>query len=169
MSDIGSATPAELVAFAHAALFSPAPSTLLAIALNKKGFVQNFPGLKKMAKYPPRSYAMVKGHMDQTRKNQKSTKTANEPADPNDDFSPAVQDKRSHFCYAALTEITSQVYSDQTGKFTFPSRNGINYLFILYDYNSNLILAELMKSRRAQDIINAYDLHPSCTWDPGNN
>jgi hypothetical protein len=66
MSAIGSATPAELVAFAHAALFSLAPSTL-AIAL-KKGFVQNFPGLteKTLAKYPPRSYAMVKGHMDQT-------------------------------------------------------------------------------------------------------
>jgi hypothetical protein len=43
MSAVGSATPAELVAFAHAALFAPALSTL-AIAL-KKGFVQNFPGL----------------------------------------------------------------------------------------------------------------------------
>jgi hypothetical protein len=49
--------PAELVAFAHAALFSPAPSTL-AIAL-KKGFVQNFPGLteKALTKYLPRLYA----------------------------------------------------------------------------------------------------------------
>ena len=95
MSAIGSATPAELVAFAHAALFSPAPSTL-AIAL-KKGFVQYFPGLteKTLAKYPPRSYAMVKGHMDQTRKNQNSTKTANEPSDLEDDFSPAVQDSEA--------------------------------------------------------------------------
>jgi hypothetical protein len=61
-----SATPAELVAFAHAALFSPALSTL-AIAL-KKGFVHNFPGLteKTLAKHPPRSFAMVKGHMDQS-------------------------------------------------------------------------------------------------------
>jgi hypothetical protein len=63
MSTIGSATPEELVAFAHAALFSPAPSTL-AIAL-KKGFVHNFPGLteKTLTKYPLRSYAMVKGHL----------------------------------------------------------------------------------------------------------
>jgi len=156
MSALGSATPAELVAFAHAALFSPAPSTL-AIAL-KKGFVQYFPGLteKTLAKYPPRSYAMVKGHMDQTRKNQNSTKTANEPSDLEDDFSPAVQDERSHFCFAAITEITGQVYSDQTGKFTFPSSNGNNYLFVLYDYDSNLIMAEPMKSRRAQDIVDAY-------------
>jgi hypothetical protein len=99
---------------------------------------------------------MVKGHMDQAQKNQKSTKTANEPADPNDDFSPTVQDERSHFCFAALTKITGQVYSDQTGKFTFPSSNGNNYLFILYDYDSNLIMAEPMKSRCAQDIVDAY-------------
>jgi hypothetical protein len=68
MSAIGSATPAELVTFAHAALFSPAPSTL-SIRL-KKGIVQNFPGLTKktLAKYPPHSYAMVKGHMDRYEK-----------------------------------------------------------------------------------------------------
>jgi hypothetical protein len=124
----------------------------------KKGFVQNFPGLtkKKLAKYPPRSYAMVKGHMDQARKNQKSTKTATAPADPDDDFLPVVPDARSHFCYATLAKITGQVYSDQTGKFTFPSSNWNNYLFILYDYDSNLILAEPMKSRHAQDIVTAY-------------
>jgi hypothetical protein len=67
-----------------------------------------------------------------------------------------VQDEQSHFCFAALTEITGQVYSDQTGKFTFPSSNGNNYLCILYDYDSNLILAEPMKSRGAQqDIVDA--------------
>jgi hypothetical protein len=70
MSAIGSATPAELVTFGHAALFSPAPSTLV-IAL-KTGFVQNFQGLTEitLAKYLPLLYAMIKGHMDQARKNQ---------------------------------------------------------------------------------------------------
>jgi hypothetical protein len=113
MSAIGSTTPVELVAFAHAALFSPAPSTL-AIEL-KKGFDK-----KTLVKYPPRLYAMVKGHMDQAQKNQKSTKTATKPTNPDDDFSPAAPDARSHFCYAVLTKITGQIYSGQTGKFTFP-------------------------------------------------
>jgi hypothetical protein len=99
---------------------------------------------------------MVKGHMDQARKNQKSTKTATEPAGTDDNFSPAAPDARSHFCYAALTEMTGQVYANQTGKFTFPSSNGNNYLFILYDYDSNLILAEPMKSPCAQDIVTTY-------------
>lgn len=62
---IGSATPADLVAFAHASLFSPALPTL-AKAIDK-GFLTNFPGLtaKALRKYPPQSYAMVKGHLDQ--------------------------------------------------------------------------------------------------------
>ena len=71
---IGSATPAEIVAFSHASLFSPSLTTL-ENAL-KKGFLTNFPGLtaKALRKYPPRSYVMVKGHLDQARKHQRSTK-----------------------------------------------------------------------------------------------
>jgi hypothetical protein len=66
LSAIGSATPAELVAFAHAALFSPSLSTLT-LAL-QKGYVTNFPGLtaKTLSKYPPQSFAMVKGHLVNT-------------------------------------------------------------------------------------------------------
>jgi hypothetical protein len=64
---VGSATPAELVAFAHAALFSPAISTLHAALA--KGFIPNFPGLtaKTLRRYPPQSGPMIKGHLDQNR------------------------------------------------------------------------------------------------------
>jgi hypothetical protein len=60
---IGSATPAELATFAHAALFSPVLSTLHK-ALDK-GYISNFPGLTAalLRKYPPRSIPMVKGHL----------------------------------------------------------------------------------------------------------
>ena len=55
---IGSATPAEIVAFTHAALFSPALS-ILEHALTK-GFLVNFPGmtLAQVRKHPPRSIQM---------------------------------------------------------------------------------------------------------------
>jgi hypothetical protein len=78
--------PADLVAFAHAALFSPALSTL-AIAL-EKGFLTNFPGLTPalLRKHPHQSIPMVKGHLDQSRKNQRSTKLmpelTTEPTEP---------------------------------------------------------------------------------------
>jgi hypothetical protein len=70
---IGSATAPELVAFAHAAIFSPALSTL-ATALDK-GYIPNFPGLssRTLQTHPPQSAAMIKGHLDQARKKQRST------------------------------------------------------------------------------------------------
>jgi len=61
---------AEIVAFAHGALFSPALSTLQkALA---KNYINNFPGLTEqtLRQHPPRSIAMVKGHLDQSRQNQ---------------------------------------------------------------------------------------------------
>ena len=71
---LGSADPAALVAFAHAALFSPAIATLH-IALTRN-FLPALPGLTTtlLRKHPPRSSAMIKGHLDQSRKNQQSTK-----------------------------------------------------------------------------------------------
>jgi hypothetical protein len=107
LATIGSATPAELVAFAHAALFSPALSTLH-LALSK-GFITNFPGITPtlLRKHPPRSIAMIKGHLDQMRQNQRSTKKPKKappvvapppgfPTDPqlisaDDDFFPCLQ------------------------------------------------------------------------------
>ena len=59
-----SASPADLVAYAHASLFSPALSTLnTALRI----FFVNIPGLteKTLAKYPPASVPMHKGHLDQ--------------------------------------------------------------------------------------------------------
>jgi len=91
-----SATPAELVAFAHAALFSPVLSTLC-LALDNN-YIHGFPGLTSalVRKYPPQSAAMIKGHLDQSRKNQRSTKPASAattvpphlPTDEAADFSP---------------------------------------------------------------------------------
>jgi hypothetical protein len=60
---ISTATPANLVAFAHAALFSPSLTTLgLALA---KGYIPNLPGLSTatLRRHPPNSAAMVKGHL----------------------------------------------------------------------------------------------------------
>jgi len=164
MSAVGSATPAELVAFAHATLFSPALSTL-ETALTK-GYLTNFPGLTRttLKKHPPRSAPMVKGHLDQKRKNTQSTKPK-PPKEPEkkkasppdlDTFPLASTEQRCHNCYVAVMQPTGQIYTDQTGKFIQPSSNGNNYLIILYDYDSNGIFAEPMKTRTAKSILAAY-------------
>jgi len=65
---------AEIVQFFHAALFSPSISTLKQAL--KNNILPNIPGLtmESLTKYPPVSVATHKGHMDQSRANQKSTK-----------------------------------------------------------------------------------------------
>ena len=64
----------ELVAFMHAALFSPALTTLQKAVDNH--FLHDFPGLnsKSVRAFPPISAATAKGHLDQARKNQRPTK-----------------------------------------------------------------------------------------------
>jgi hypothetical protein len=148
--------PAELVAFAHATLFSPALSALAAALA--KGYLANFPGLttKLLLKYPPQSAAMIKGHLDQTRKNQRSTKPTPSTDDSDDPFPASPIDQaRSHHCCTAIFEPTGQIYTDQTGRFVTPSSNGNNCLLALYDYDSNCILAEAMKNRTANSMLTA--------------
>jgi hypothetical protein len=125
---VGAATPQALVAFSHAALFSPALSTL--ITALAKAFLLPMPGLTlaNLCKYPPKSVVTIKGHLDQICKNLRSTKTlklptAPDPADEpdalpesfpsSDDGNPTI-----HYCYAAVVspQPTGQVHSDQTGR-----------------------------------------------------
>lgn len=157
---IGSATPAEIVAFTHAALFSPALSTL-EHALTK-GFLINFPGmtLAQVRKHPPRSIPMTKGHLDQTRQNQRSTKTTAHDETPCDDeeINPKLLNagEKTHQCFAAFFEPKGQIYTDQTGRFIAPSSQGNNYLMVLYDYDSNAIIIAPMKNQQANSIVAAY-------------
>jgi hypothetical protein len=165
---IGDPTSAELVAFAHATLFSPTLSTLEKALQN--GYLTNFPGLTTQAlrRHPPQSAPMVKGHLDQTRKNQGSTRsstniitaTDDELTDIVHDAQPTGIDERTHWCFAAIIEPTGQIYTDQTGRFVTPSSTGNNYLMVLYDYDSNHIFPLPIKNRNAKTLLDGYkELH----------
>jgi hypothetical protein len=54
-------------------------------------------------------------------------------------------------------ETTGQIYSDQPGRFPVPSSTGNNYLLIVYDYDSNAILAEPLRTRTSASIVSAYE------------
>jgi len=151
---------ADMIAFSHAALFSPALSTLQQAL--EAGYITGFPGLTAatVKKFPPKSIAMFKGHLDQTRKNQRSTK---QPTTTTlDDIlfpKPLSQGERTHCCYAAtypLHAITGQASSDLTGKFPVTSISGNSYVFLLYDFDSNCIFPTAIKNRTAESILSAY-------------
>jgi hypothetical protein len=124
-----------------------------------------------LRKYPPNSIATTKGHLDQTRKNQRSTKQPNDPSTPLP--APAVLDPlhvdaiptsepanvRTHQCFATGFEpTTGQIHSDQTGKFVLASSSGNNYILVVYDYDSNGILVKPMQSRSGPCILAAFQL-----------
>ena len=153
----------ELVAFSHASMGFPVPSTLEA-ALAATNELQVLPGLtlESFRKHTPNAVATAKAHLKQTRKNQRSTKpeTPTLPLLPDPDlFPPSLEKaKRTHLLFAAVIDRspTGKCYGDLTGKLPLPSSQGNNYLLILYDYDSNYIAAEPIKDRQAATIRAAY-------------
>jgi len=118
--------------------------------------------LQLLKKHPPLSDATIKGHLDQTRQNLRSTKS-HAPLDltPNlpdaNAFPPAIENgERTHLCYAAMMEPTGQTYMDLTGKFVSPSSSGNNYILIIYNYDSNGILDVPLPNHCSESILTAY-------------
>ena len=141
----------QMVNFYHATAFSPTKSTF--IKAIQRGFLQSWPGLttKNVQKYLQSTLATGKGHLDQTRKNQRST-TKDEEEQPTQENN----NEATNILLATIQTI-DKVYSDQTGRFPYISSRGYKYIFILYSYDSNAILALNLRSRQDKDILNAYD------------
>ena len=126
---------------------------------------------KALHKYPPHSVAMVKGRLDQARRNQRSTKSTlltptpsdtTDPSDPTllpDNPFPSSDpgNTRAHHCYVAVFEAaTGQIHSNQTSKFIVAFSAGKNYVLVVYHYDSNSILVEPMRSRTGPCILEAF-------------
>jgi hypothetical protein len=158
---LGTNTTKNIIAFFHAAMFSPTLDTLHKAL--KLGYITNIPGVSAAAlkKYPPFSAATIKGHLDQTRKNIRSTKVMATDDETNEELFPiqlTTNDSNpitNNYCYTTIFEPTGKVYSDQTGNFQYTSLKGNNALVILYDYDSNAILAEPISNRKAATILEA--------------
>ena len=93
------------------------------------------------------------GHMDQTRKHVRSTKT-DKPTSQDDE----QQDPNNHPTHNvfATIEDTGKVYTAQTGRFPIRSSAGNQYIRVLYEYESNAILTEALKTRKGTKILKAY-------------
>jgi hypothetical protein len=56
----------------------------------------------------------------------------------------------------AATIDAGQIYTDQTGRFPVISSKGHKYIMILYDYDSNVILAQPIKDRTSPELLKAF-------------
>jgi hypothetical protein len=55
------------------------------------------------------------------------------------------------------TPFKNLIATDLPGRYLVTSRKGNKYMFVLYDYDSNLIIAEPIKSRNASDLVNGFN------------
>jgi hypothetical protein len=55
------------------------------------------------------------------------------------------------------TPLKNLMATDLPGRYPVTSRKGNKYMFVLYDYDSNLIISEPIKSRNASDLVNGFD------------
>jgi hypothetical protein len=60
---------------------------------------------------------------------------------------------RTNWVYQQAVEVSGQIFSDQTGRFPVTSSKGNQYIMVVYDYGSNHILAEPLKSRSEHELV----------------
>ena len=159
-------TKADLAGFIHACLFSPTPSTLLRAIRN--GHLTTFPGLysELISKHLPKSLATSAGHMRMQQQGIRSTKEKPPPIDPaipietSLDIAPSQepQNRKTNKVYVTIVteENVKKSYSDQTGRFPHQSSRGNEYVFILYNYDSNSIHSVPIPNRQAATIRDAW-------------
>ena len=148
---------AELIKFLHAATYSPTTETWCKAV--DKGYFQSWPGLtaKAIRKYLPKSEATIRGHMDQTRQNVRSTKPtpAKDNPDPTNVPEQEPGNPTTNVMFAAVERV-GKVYTDQTGRFPVISTDGYKYVLVMYVYDANAVLAEPLKNRTGGEITTAY-------------
>ena len=94
-----------------------------------------------MNKYYPDTNETPKGHMNQTRKNFRSTKQA-----PLESFvSAEMKGKKVHDVYVKVYNARETTFSDQTGQFPTRSKRGNKYIMVMVEVDSNAILVEPLK------------------------
>jgi hypothetical protein len=145
----------DLINYLHAACFSPVKSTW--ITAIKNGNFTSWPGLTEHAveKHLSKSTSTTKGHLNQQRQNDRTTKIKDAKVivtEPDLD-----RGNKTQFVYAA-TIYAGQIYTDKTGRFPVVSSKGNKYIIILYDYDSNSILAQPIKDRTAPELLRAFQV-----------
>jgi hypothetical protein len=110
---------------------------------------------QNVSKYYPKLDKTLKGHMNQARKNVRSTKAKQAPLELAE--YPEMRGKKVQDIYISTYEVHETTFSDQTGQFPTRSKSGNKYIMIMVKINSSAILVEPMKSRKDAEMIRAYN------------
>ena len=73
-----------------------------------------------------------------------------------DQFPPSTQSEGTNIVFLKILDLTGKFYTDQTGQFTITSSKRNIYILMAYNYHSNTIHAEPLKTRRGLELKTAY-------------
>ena len=110
---------------------------------------------RNVSKYYPKTDETIKGQMNQTRKNVRSTKTEQVPFEIAE--YPEMKGKKVPDVYIKTYNVHETMFSDQTGQFPARLKRGSKYIMIMVEIDSSAFLVELMKSRKDSEMIRAYN------------
>jgi hypothetical protein len=124
----------DAIQYLHADAGSPVPSTF--VKAIKAGNFTTWPTLtpEHVNKYLEKSEATIKGHLNQTRKNVRSTKPKKKPdaREETQYYEPHITE-RMNVVYAAIHDIDGHTFTDLTGRFQKTSSRGYKYILVIYD------------------------------------
>jgi hypothetical protein len=123
----------------------------------KNGNFTSWPRLTEQAveKHLSKSTSTTKVHLNQQRQNARTTKVKDTKVIVTEpDLDHGI---KNQLVYAATIDA-GKIYTDQTGRFPVVSSKGNKYIMILYDYDSNDILAQPIKDRKSPDLLRAFQV-----------
>jgi hypothetical protein len=166
-------TKEQLCDYFHRAAGHPVKKTWLAAI--KAGEYATWPGLtyELVSNHLYDTEETAMGHLHKRRQNIRSTKikpVQNQPVQNTvEDLEPELQGQffikkdrteRVGVHLVGMEDLNGMISTDQTGRFPVKSLKGKSYIMVLYNYDSNAILATTMKSGKAPDLVAAYnELH----------
>ena len=144
----------QAIKWMHAVCGYPVKSTWLK-AVQAGNFI-GWPLLttKNVQKYYPDSAETPRGHLNQTRKNIRSTKP--KPAPFEEIHSNQLRGRKVHDIYTTTYHVRDTIFTDQTGQFPVHSQAGNKYIMVMVEIDSSAILVEPIKNRTDAELTRAY-------------
>jgi len=145
----------QAIKWMHTVCGYPVRSTWLKAI--KAGNYVGWPMLTKqnVKKYYPETIETAKGHLNQTRKNVRSTKAKPTPLETSD--TSQLHGKKLGDVYTKTYSVRETMFSNQTGQFPMRSQRGKKYIIVMVEIDSNSILVEPMKSHKDEEMIRTHN------------
>ena len=134
-----------------------------------KNFFTSWPGLSVdlIHKHLKKKQSTILGHLQQPRKGLRSTQERIVHPDPDiehDQIPQSTQSENTNLFFFNTVDLAGKFYTDQTGRFPVTSIKGNKYILVAYQFDSNIIYAEPLKTSSGLDFTAAYqNLHSLLT------